>query len=210
MNNSRQIAPLPTANHLDGHQASAAPIDQDLYSLERTIAKLCYVVKQPIANNLHETVVMPKKPINEVLADNLKRAMTEQKLTQKSLSAATDVAQTTIGLYLSPDRRMRSASGKAPSAKLSEVELLATGLGVEVWELLQDQSTAAAKSKSSRKFGDMATLIANRIDKLPNDDVVRMKVFRGIAQILEEHEPRSSYPQSRTPSQPAKATPHRA
>ena len=178
--------------------------------MDPTIAKLCYVVKQPIANNLHETVVMPKKPINEVLADNLKRLMTEQKLTQKSLSAATDVAQTTIGLYLSPDRRMRSASGKAPSAKLSEVELLATGLGVEVWELLQNQSTAAAKSKSSRKFGDMATLIASRIDKLPNDDVVRMKVFRGIALILEEHEPRSSYPQTRTPSQPAKATPRHA
>ena len=174
--------------------------------MDPTIAKLCYVVKQPIANNLHETVVMPKKPINEVLADNLKRLMAEHKQTQKSLSAATGVAQTTIGLYLSPDRRMRSASGKAPSAKLSEVELLATGLGVEVWELLQDQSTAAAKSKSSRKFGDMATLIASRIDKLPNDDVVRMKVFRGIAQILEEHEPRSSYPQTRTPSQPAKAT----
>jgi hypothetical protein len=45
--------------------------------------------------------------------------------------------QTTISLYLSPDRRKPGKDGKAGSAKLTEVEMLARALEVEPWELLR-------------------------------------------------------------------------
>ncbi|ETF00946.1 hypothetical protein W822_20100 [Advenella kashmirensis W13003] len=80
---------------------------------------------------------MNKKPINIVLAENLAHFMSQRKLTQKGLSALSDVGQTTISLYLNPERRQTSKSGKMPSAKLSEVESLALALEVDVWELLR-------------------------------------------------------------------------
>lgn len=83
---------------------------------------------------------MSKMPINEVLARNLQYFMDQKALTQAALGEKCGVAQTTISLYLKPDRRKVGASGKAPSAKLSEVEMLANGLGVEVWELLRSMS----------------------------------------------------------------------
>jgi hypothetical protein len=84
---------------------------------------------------------MAKKTLNQILADNLKTRMGEV-WTQASLSAASKVAQTTISLYLSPDRRKASATGKAPSAKLSEVEKLAAALGCSPLSLLTDQASA--------------------------------------------------------------------
>ena len=80
---------------------------------------------------------MLKPPINVVLAQNLAHFMSEKKLTQMSLSIKTGVAQSSISNYLNPGRRSASKSGKAPSAKLSEVELIAVALGVEAWELLR-------------------------------------------------------------------------
>lgn len=205
MSNLPQTVLQRPASRPGVHQAGEALIDQDSSSLGATIAKLCYVVKQPIANNLPDTDVMLKKPINEVFAANLARLMAEQKKTQKSLAAESGVGQTTIGLYLNPGRRLVSASGKAPSAKLTEVEMLACGLNVGVLDLLQDHTAkASSKAKARGAFGEMASLIANRIDKLPDNDVVRMQVFRAIARILEEHEPQSKYPQSRAPSPVAK------
>ena len=46
------------------------------------------------------------------------------------------VGQTTISLYLNPERRNLGCEGKAGSAKLTEVERLATALGLEPWVLL--------------------------------------------------------------------------
>lgn len=75
--------------------------------------------------------------INQVLADNLKHYMDKHGLKQSALAQKSGVAQTTISLYLRPGSRELGAKGKAPSAKLTEVQMLADGLGVEVWELLR-------------------------------------------------------------------------
>jgi transcriptional regulator with XRE-family HTH domain len=81
---------------------------------------------------------MAKLPINEVLAVNLAHFMKEKGFTQSSLGRRAGIAQRTIGNYLKPElRQAESKSGKAASAKLTEVEKIAEGLGVEVWELLR-------------------------------------------------------------------------
>lgn len=89
---------------------------------------------------------MPKesrKPINEVLADSLrfwmKRAGIEG---QQALATVSGVSQRTISNYLNPAQRLSSSRGKAPSAKLAEVEQIADALGVAVWELLRSGSEA--------------------------------------------------------------------
>lgn len=64
--------------------------------------------------------------------------MTAKSLTQKALAERSGVGQTTVSLYLNPQRRQPGKSGKVPSAKLSEVESLAGALDVEIWELLRD------------------------------------------------------------------------
>jgi DNA-binding Xre family transcriptional regulator len=81
---------------------------------------------------------MGKLPINEVLAVNLKHFMQERGHTQASLARKAEVAQRTIGNYLNPAlRQAESKSGKAPSAKLTELEKICQALDVEVWELLR-------------------------------------------------------------------------
>ena len=75
--------------------------------------------------------------INQVLADNLRHYMEKRALKQTALAQKSGVGQTTISLYLRPGQRELGAKGKAPSAKLTEVQMLADALGVEVWELLR-------------------------------------------------------------------------
>lgn len=89
---------------------------------------------------------MADKPINDVLAKNLAYFMEEKALNQSTLGAKAGVGQTTVGVYLNPDRRKPGASGKAPSAKLTEVEQLAEALGVQVWELLRPLSPEARRA----------------------------------------------------------------
>lgn len=101
------------------------------------IATLCYLSKQHIASKLLNTCKMDTSPINAVLASNLRYYMETRNLTQKALGERAGMAQTTIGFYLSPERRKPSKSGKTPSANLGDVQKLATGLGVQVWELLR-------------------------------------------------------------------------
>jgi transcriptional regulator with XRE-family HTH domain len=100
------------------------------------------MVKQHFASYMRNTGRMSKKPINEVLASNLLHFMQSRGFTQSALGEKSGIGQTTVGLYLNPDRRKLGASGKPPSAKLSEVEMLADGLGVEVWELLRNLSSS--------------------------------------------------------------------
>lgn len=77
---------------------------------------------------------MPESSLNQILADNLALHMEKKGLKQMALAKKCGVGQTTISLYLSPDRRK---PGKAGSAKLTEVEMLARALEVEPWELLR-------------------------------------------------------------------------
>jgi transcriptional regulator with XRE-family HTH domain len=106
-------------------------------SMAATIAKFCYQSKQHFASSRPDTQLMAARPINETLAENLRHFMKERDLVQKTLAAKSGVAQTTISNYLNPGRRPVGASGKAPSAKLSEVEMMATALDIEPWQLLR-------------------------------------------------------------------------
>ncbi len=80
---------------------------------------------------------MEVSPLNRTLAVNLRALMEKHALTQQELSAKCGVAQTTISLYLNPDRRKPGKDGKPGSAKLTEVEMLGNALGVQPWELLR-------------------------------------------------------------------------
>lgn len=80
---------------------------------------------------------MNVSPLNKALAENLAHHMEKQGLTQMGLAKKCGVGQTTISLYLSPERRKEGKDAKPGSAKLTEVEMLATALGVEPWELLR-------------------------------------------------------------------------
>jgi transcriptional regulator with XRE-family HTH domain len=80
---------------------------------------------------------MNRTPINVILANNLAHFMEVKGLKQAGLAKLSGVAQRTISNYLRPNDREMSKSGKAPSAKLSEVELIADALGLQPWELLR-------------------------------------------------------------------------
>lgn len=84
------------------------------------------------------TVLAMGKTLNQVLAENL-RAKMEGAWTQSSLSKKSGVGQTTISLYLAPERRSTSSTGREPSAKLAEVEKLADALGCAPLALLTDR-----------------------------------------------------------------------
>lgn len=114
--------------------------------MNATIAKLCYDSKQHFASQCGQTHEMAEKPINDVLAQNLAHFMEEKGLNQSTLGAKAGVGQTTVGVYLNPDRRKPGAKGKPPSAKLTEVEQLAEALNVQVWELLRPLSPEARRA----------------------------------------------------------------
>lgn len=78
-----------------------------------------------------------QKPINAVLAENLQFFMAEKGMSQAVLAAKARMGQTTVSLYLNPQRRAAGKTGNEPSAKLAEVQRLADALGVELWELLR-------------------------------------------------------------------------
>lgn len=103
---------------------------------DRTIAKLCYSHKQHFASNALHTEPMSRPSTNEILAKNLEKLMQKRGLVQTALAKRSGVAQTTISLYRRPESRQPSKSGKIPSPKLTEVEALATALGVSLVQIL--------------------------------------------------------------------------
>lgn len=96
--------------------------------------------KQRIASTvLHPSRMPERRPINDVLAANLRHFMARSAdlQTQQALAARSGVSQRTISNYLNPENRSTGSRGKAPSAKLTEIERVARALGVEVWHLLR-------------------------------------------------------------------------
>lgn len=108
---------------------------------------------------------MASRDVNTVVAQNLAFHMKERKETQSSLARKSGVGQTTIGVYLDPDRRKLSATGKMPSAKISELALLADALEIHVWELLID-----APEQSRRNIRDMITVMTRPVSEAAAGD----------------------------------------
>lgn len=79
---------------------------------------------------------MKRPTTNEIIAKNLETLMSKRGLVQAALAKKSGIAQTTISLYRRPESRQPSKSGKIPSPKLTEVEALATALGVSLVQML--------------------------------------------------------------------------
>lgn len=83
----------------------------------------------------------PTKPINQVVAENLRYWMQEAGFeSQAALAAKSGVSQRTIGNYLNPSLRDDTSSGKEPSAKVTELEKLASALSIGVWQLMRSMT----------------------------------------------------------------------
>lgn len=92
-----------------------------------------------------------RKPINTVLAENIRLLMAKKHLVQSVLAKSAGIGQTTVSLYLHPEHRKPGKTGKPPSAKLSEVEALADALDVDTWELLRNGLADKAKARKQGK-----------------------------------------------------------
>lgn len=93
------------------------------------------------------------KPVNQRIAEALDDFM-GKRWTNVALSKASGVAESTIRNYRSPDKRQASASGKAPSAKLTELEQLAHALGLDVADLVMDLTTQERMELHRRRAAD--------------------------------------------------------
>lgn len=123
---------------------------------------------------------MTKSTINEVLARNLKIRMEAKGMKQERLAARSKVGQTTISLYLSPDRRKPGATGKVPSAKVGEIEALASALGCRFNDLVAD---GAGSDQGGWPFGDvdrerfdrLSEKHKNFVEKAMLDEITRIE-----------------------------------
>lgn len=90
---------------------------------------------------------MNETDINEVLAANLAHYMEKRGFTQAKLAKESGVGQTTISLYLRPGARQLGAKGKAASAKLTEVHMIAKALGLPAWELVREYAPGEREAR---------------------------------------------------------------
>jgi len=99
-----------------------------------------------------QTDAVRKKPVNEVLADALSFFM-GSRWNQSSLGKAAGVAPNTVKHYLQPGARVSGDRGKAPSAKLTELEKIASALGLEVADLVTDMTAGERAALYRRRAG---------------------------------------------------------
>ena len=127
--------------------------DVELRAHAPIIAKFCDIRKHHIASADADTSRMEKKPVNQVVAEALTQFMGAA-WNNVSLARASGVAEATIRNYRSPVKRSTGTSGKAPSAKLSELELLADALGVTVADLVTDATPEARRKVHRQRAAD--------------------------------------------------------
>lgn len=143
MNTTRQNPPQSLSSRHGGAQ-EAPSLGSQIYlpcaEYSKTLLSRTAISQQHFATAAADTGDVSKTPINQILAENLAHFMEERGLNQVSLGRRCGIAQRSISNYLNPDARAVGKSGKAPSAKLSEVELIADGLGIEAWQLLRKMS----------------------------------------------------------------------
>jgi transcriptional regulator with XRE-family HTH domain len=105
-----------------------------------------------------QTCGMAAKAVNAVLAENLRYWMGEAGIgSQAQLAEKSGVSQRTISNYLNPDNRQEGATGKEPSAKLTELQKIADALGVGVWELVRPMTPRERKfySQVEKAYADL-------------------------------------------------------
>lgn len=97
---------------------------------------------------------MPKRDINQVVAENLnyfmQRAGSEYR-NANALGDAADVAPNTIRYYLHPKKRPLSSAKGAGYPVLDTLARLAGKLGCEVWELLHPDLARSFREREMYK-----------------------------------------------------------
>lgn len=120
-----------------------------------------------------QTREMSASPLNQALANNLAYHMERKGLKQMALARKCGVAQTTISNYLNPDRRKPGKDGKPGSAKLTEVEMLASALDVEPWELLRPMD--GLQREVYEKIEAAYRVLSSTPAASPNTQAVKLK-----------------------------------
>lgn len=142
--------------------SSRAFSSMSIASMQGIVAKSCDVRKQHFASQNSHDGAMEKRPINHVLADALNFFMSDY-WSNLSLARASGVAESTIRNYRTPDKRDQGKSGKPSSAKLTEVELIAVAMGLEVADLLKDTT----EEERARLYRQRAAEHYQRTGSLP-------------------------------------------
>jgi transcriptional regulator with XRE-family HTH domain len=116
------------------------------------------------------------KDINQIVAENLKHWMKEANLSQQALADRAGVSQKTISNYLSPQQRVQGTSGKKGSPKLYELDKIAQGLGVEVWQLMRHMTPEqrVAYERIEKAYFDLQ----GRAETLPMSQEQEAEVIR--------------------------------
>lgn len=97
-------------------------------------------------------------------ARNLEIAMKDGGFSQSSLARAARVPQTTISLYLKPEKRAATASGKLSGPTMAHIMKLAVALEVDPWQLLHPDIEQAKREH------EMYLQIEAAYKKLPPKD----------------------------------------
>ncbi|HET8706288.1 MAG TPA: helix-turn-helix transcriptional regulator [Pseudomonadales bacterium] len=105
-----------------------------------SIAKFCALRKQHFAPADRKNLLMDKKPIVQIVAESLAWHMHDKKTNAKALGIKAGVSPRTVGNFLKPTGRVSGASGKVPSGKLTELEMIAKALDITVADLVTDMS----------------------------------------------------------------------
>lgn len=100
---------------------------------------------------------MRPEPLSKVFARNLSTAMRDygdgRGISQAQLAKDSGVGQTTISLYLHPDRRSATEGNSPPSPTLERIGMLAKALKIEPWLLLHpDIERARREHEMYRKI----------------------------------------------------------
>lgn len=80
--------------------------------------------------------------ISSVVAAAIAERMALMKLTERALGQSAGLSPRTVANFLRPESRARSASGKPPSGKLTELARIASALGATVADLVAIRSAA--------------------------------------------------------------------
>ena len=101
---------------------------------------------------------MEKKPIVQIVAESLDWHMRNKGTNAKALGLKAGVSPRTVGNFLKPEGRSAGASGKLPSGKLTELEMIADALEITVADLVTDMSP---EEREKRQRFEQAYAIMN-------------------------------------------------
>lgn len=115
--------------------------------MRSSVAKFCAKNKQHFAREPQDIQRMADESIVHVVARAINWHMKRLELTESALGKKAKVSPRTVGNFLRPEKREVSASGKVPSGKLTELEMIAAALGVSFVDLVQDQTPEAREQQ---------------------------------------------------------------